>query len=107
MPGEGFAGITGVESGKAAPLVGGPPGVVLQTVVEELPSKDVGAMVPVVLPRFGTTIVPNGTPGVSAVDDIVVVDGIVVAVLPIIDVGAVFGTVDNAGTGAAVMDGGG
>ena len=104
VPRGGFAGICGVESGKAAPLVGGPPGVVLQTVVEELPSKNVGAMVPVVLPTFGTAMVPNGTPGVISA---VVVDGIVVAVLPVMDVGAVFGTVDNTGTGAAVMDGGG
>ena len=101
VPGGGFAGIAGVESGTAAPLVGGPPGVELHTMVDALPTGDTGDMVPVVLPAIGVGMVPN------AVDDIVVVDGIVVAVLPIIDVGAVFGTVDNAGTGAAVMDGGG
>jgi hypothetical protein len=48
-PGGGLAGICGVMSGKAAPLVGKPPGTVLHTVVEGLPSGDIGAMVPVVL----------------------------------------------------------
>jgi hypothetical protein len=69
-------------------LVGGPPGVELQTVFDELPSGDTGDMVPVVLPTIGVAMVPNGVAaGISAVDDIVVVDGV--------------------GTGAAVMAGGG
>jgi hypothetical protein len=50
VPGGGFAAICGVESGNAAPLVGGPPGVELHTTVDALPSGDVGDVVPVVLP---------------------------------------------------------
>jgi hypothetical protein len=108
VPGAGFAGICGVESGKAAPLVGGPPGVVLHTVVEEPPSREVGDMVPVVLPTLGVEIVPSGAPGVIAVDDIVVmVDENVVAVLPVMDVEVVLGSVDAIGAGGAVMEGGG
>ena len=95
MPGGGLLGSSGVESGKAAPLVGGPPGVELQTVVDELPSGDTGDMVPVVLPTIGVEMVPNGVAGISA------------AVLPATDVETVVGTVDGAGTGAAVMAGGG
>jgi hypothetical protein len=100
VPGGGLGGISGVESGKAAPLVGGPPGVELHTVVDETPTADTGDMVPVVLPTIGVGMVPNG------VDDIPV-DGIVVAVLPTIDVETVPGMVDGDGTGAAVMEGGG
>ena len=93
-------GTSGVESGKAAPLVGGPPGVVLHTVVEGLPTEDTGDMVPVVLPTNGVRIVPNAIPG------IIVVDGIIVAVLPVMDVEAVVGTIDGVGTvGAAVTAG--
>jgi hypothetical protein len=76
-------------------LVGGPPGVELQTVVDELPSGGTGDMVPVVLPTIGVGMVPNG------------VAGIIVAVLPATDVETVVDTVDGAGTGAAVMAGGG
>ena len=85
-------GISGVESGKAAPLVGGPPGVELHTVVDEVPSGDTGAMVPMLLPTIG---IPN------------VVDGAIVAVLPAMDVETVLGCVDSIGTGAAVMEGAG
>jgi hypothetical protein len=53
VPGGGLAGICGVDSGRAAPLVGGPPGIVLHTVVEELPSGDTGDNVPVVLATMG------------------------------------------------------
>ena len=49
VPGGGLVEISGVESGKAAPLVGGPPGVELQTMVDELPTGDTGDMIPVVL----------------------------------------------------------
>jgi len=87
VPGEGLLGTSGVESGKAAPLVGGPPGVELHTVVDALPSGDTGDMVPVVLPAVGVGMVPNGLAGVIAIDDIVVVDGV--------------------GTGIAVIEGGG
>jgi hypothetical protein len=107
VPSGGFAGICGVESGKAAPFVGGPPGVELHTVVEGLPSRDVGDMVPMVLPTLGVGIVPNGAAGTIAVDKIVVVDGVIVAVLPAMDVETVLGTVDSIGTGAAVMEGAG
>jgi hypothetical protein len=94
VPGGGLLGTSGVESGKAAPLVGGPPGVVLHTVVEGLPTEDTGDMVPVVLPTNGVRIVPNAIPG------------IIVAVLPVMDVEAVVGTIDGVGTvGAAVTAG--
>ena len=107
MPGGGLLGTSGVESGKAAPLVGGPPGVELHTVVEEMPSGDTGDMVPVVLPTIGVGMVPNGVAGIIAVEDILVVDGVIVAVLPAMDVETVLGTVDGVGTGVAVMEGGG
>ena len=93
MPSGGLFGSSGVVSGRAAPLVGGPPGVELQTVVNELPSGDTGDMVPVVLPTIGVGMVPNGV--------------IIVAVLLATDVGTVVDTVDGASTGAAVMAGGG
>jgi hypothetical protein len=69
------------------PLVGGPPGVELQTVVDELPSGDTGNMVPVMLPTISVGMVPDGVADISAADDIALVDGV--------------------GTGAAVMAGGG
>ena len=100
MPGGGLLGTSGIESGKAAPLVGGPPGVVLHTVVDGLPSEDTGDRVPVVLPTNGVGIVPNAIPG------IIVVDGIIAAVLPAMDVEAVVGTIDGVGAvGAAVTAG--
>jgi hypothetical protein len=73
VPGAGFAGICGVESGSAAPLVGGPPGVELHTVVDAVPSGDAGDVVPIVLPTLGVEMVPNGAAGVIAVNGIVVV----------------------------------
>ncbi len=106
MPRAGFAGICGVESGKAAPLVGGPPGVELHTVVEGLPSRDVCDMVPVVLPMVAVAMVPNGAAGVIALDDSVVADDNVVAVLAAVDLETVLATVDDIGAGA-VMEGGG
>jgi hypothetical protein len=101
-----LAGISGVESGKAAPLVGGPPGVELQTVVDGLPSGDTGDMVPVVLPIIDVGMVPNAVDDVIAVDNVVVVDGVIVAVLPAMDAETVLGTVDGVGAGAAVTEGG-
>jgi hypothetical protein len=89
VPGGGFAGISGVESGKAAPLVGGPPGMELHTVVEGLPSGVVGEMLPVVVATIGVGMVPNGAAGV------------------IIAVEAGLITVDGVGTGIAVMEGDG
>jgi hypothetical protein len=80
-------------------LVGGPPGVVLHTVVDGLPSGDTGDMVPVVLPTINVGMVPNAVPG------IIVVDGILVAVLPAMDVEAVVGTVNGVGVDVAVTAG--
>ena len=107
MPSGGFAGICGVESGKAAPFVGGPPGVELQTVVEALPSKDAGDIVPVVLPTLGVGIVPSGAAGAVAVDDSGVVDSVVAAVLPAMDVEIVPATGEGIATGVGMMEGGG
>jgi hypothetical protein len=104
VPGGGLLGTSGVESGKAAPLVGGPPGVELHTVVDGLPSGDTGDMVPVVLLATGVGMVPNGVADIIAVDDIVVVDSVIVAVLPAMDVETVLG---SGGTGVAAMEGGG
>jgi hypothetical protein len=89
VPGGGLAGICGVESGKAAPLLGGPPGVELHKVFEGLPSGDVGDMVPVVLPTIGVGIVPSGDAGIIAVVEIAL------------------DTLDGAGTGTAAMEGDG
>jgi hypothetical protein len=96
VPGGGLLGTSGVESGKAAPLVGGPPGVELQTVVDGLPSVDTGDMVPVVLVTNGVGMVPNAVPGIIALD------GIIVAVRPVMDVETVLGAVDGVGTDVAV-----
>jgi hypothetical protein len=78
-----------VESGKAAPLVGGPPGRELHTVVEGLPGGAVGGMFPIVVMTIGAGMVPNGAAGV------------------IIDVETGLITVDDCGTGIAVMEGDG
>jgi hypothetical protein len=101
VPGGGLLEISGVESGKAAPLVEGPPGVELHTVVDELPSGEAGDTVPVVLLRIGEAMVPSGVAGVIASDDIVV------AVVPGTDAEAVLIAVDGAakGIGAMVGDG--
>jgi hypothetical protein len=70
--------MSGVESGRAAPLVGGPPGVELHTVVDGLPSGDTGDMVPVVLPTtIDEPMVPNAVAGVIVAGAIVVVGAIV------------------------------
>jgi hypothetical protein len=106
VPGGGFAGIAGVESGRAAPLVGGPPGVELHTVVEGLPSGFAGEMFPVVVTPIGVGMVPN-TAGIVAVDDIVVVGAVIVVVVPGMDVETVFNVVDNVGAGIGTMEGAG
>lgn len=101
-------GISGVESGNAAPLVGGPPGIKLHTVFDELPSGNTGDMVPVVLPRIG--IVPNGVAGVDPVvlpiADTVGVAGAIcpVGVAQVTAVPGVVGSEAN-GTGASVVSG--
>jgi hypothetical protein len=68
-------------------LVGGPPGSELHTVVDELPSVEGGAIVPVVLPTIGVGMVPSA------------VDAFIGAVLPITGIGTVADTV------GAVMEG--
>jgi hypothetical protein len=105
VPGGRLGGISGVESGNAAPLVGGPPGTELQTVVEELPSGAVGEMLPVAEVTNGVGIVPNAVVDGIAFGDIVGVSVVVVAALPGMDVGAVLNTVDGAGTGIAAIEG--
>jgi hypothetical protein len=93
-PGGGFAGMSGVASGNAAPLVGGPPGVELHTMFEETPSGAVGDTVPVVLATTGVGMVPNAT---GAVDGVVVI-----AIMPPVkDDGTMLGVV--AVDGAAVL----
>ena len=105
VPGGRSAGICGVESGKAAPLLGGPPGVELHIVVEELPIGVIGAMFPVVVMTIGVAIVPNGEADVIAAVGGVIVDDVVIVVVPAIDVE--IGTVDDVGTGTAVKEGDG
>ena len=97
VPGGGFAGISGVESGNAAPLVGGPPGVELHTTVDEVPSGTVGEVIPVVLATIGVGMVPNAA-GVVAVDGIVVI----VVVPPATNGGTVLGIVAVDGVGVLV-----
>jgi hypothetical protein len=101
VPGGGLAEICGVESGKAEPLVGGPPGAELHTVVEALPSGVAGETFPVVLPTIGVGMVPSADAGVIAVGDIIV------PMTPGMDVETVLGIVDTAGTGIAVTAGDG
>jgi hypothetical protein len=96
VPGAGPLGMSGVESGSAAPLVGGPPGVVLHTVADALPRGDAGDMVPVVLMAIGVGMVPRAVPGVIVVDK-PVADDVIVAVLPALNVGVVPDIVDGAG----------
>jgi hypothetical protein len=104
VPGGGPAGICGVESGKAAPLVGGPPGVELHMVVDELPIGVIGAMFPVVVMTLGVGIVPNGEADVSAAA-VGIVDDVVIVVVPGNDVE--IGAVGDVGTGTAVKEGDG
>ena len=94
-------------SGKAAPLVGGPPGMELHTVVEGLPSGAVGEMLPVVVVTIGAGMVPNGAVGIITLGDIVGVDGVIVAAVPGRDVETVLATADGAGTGVGAMEGDG
>jgi hypothetical protein len=76
VPGAGLLETSGVESGKAAPLVGEPPAVEVHTVDDKLPSGGVGDMVPVVLPTIDVGMVPKGAAGIIAVDGIIVTDGV-------------------------------
>jgi hypothetical protein len=79
----------------------------LHTVVEELPSGAVGEMLPIVVMTIGVGMVPNAAAGAIAVGDIDAADAVVAAMAIGIDVERVLMTVDGAGTGAAVMEGGG
>jgi hypothetical protein len=76
----------------------------LHTVVDGLPSEGVGEMFPVVVMTIGVGMVPNDAARVIAVDDIVVVDAVIVAVVPIMGVETVLSTVDDVDTGIAVME---
>jgi hypothetical protein len=104
VPGGALDGISGVESGKAAPLVDGPPGVELHTVFDDVPSGDTGDIVPVVLATIAVGMVPSGVVGIIAVCDVIIVDGSIVAVLLATDVETGLG-IDDAGTAGAVMEG--
>jgi hypothetical protein len=101
VPGDGLVAICGVESGKAAPFVDGPPGVELHTVVDGLPSGVIGEIVPVALPTIDVAMVPSG------VDGIVMVDDAIVAVVPGMGLETVPGTVDGTSTGTGVIEGNG
>jgi hypothetical protein len=106
-------GIPGVERGKAAALVGGPPGVELHTTVDELPTGDVGAVIPVALPAVSVGIVPRAVvvPVVPGMDDWEVIDtGCVPGVIcpvGVEQVTTVPGSVGSeaSGTGANVVSG--
>jgi len=97
-------GISGVDRGKVAPLLGGPPGVELHIVLEELPSGVIGAMLPVVVMTIGAGIVPSGEAVAIAAAGVIVGDVVVVVGTGIgVDIGAV----DDVGTGIAVKGGDG
>jgi hypothetical protein len=99
VPGGGLAVISGVERGKAAPLVGGPPGEELHRTVDELPSGGTGDIVPVVLVTRDVGMVPK------AVDDVVAADGIIAFVPRAMAVETVPEALDRIGTGGATMEG--
>jgi len=105
VPGGGLDGICGVESGNAVPLPGGPPGIELHTVVEGLPSGDVGETFPVVVRTIGVGMVPSVDPGVIAAGDVVVDNVVIVPMVPGMDEETALGTVDDVGTGTAVIEG--
>jgi hypothetical protein len=107
VPGGGFAGISGVDSGNAAPLLGGPPGVELHTVADGLPSGAVGETFPVVVMVIGVGMAPNGDAVGIAAGDVVVADDVIVTVVPGMDVETVLCTVKGAGTGTGAMEGDG
>src|SRR5207237_8350474 len=102
---DGLAVITGVDSDNAAPLLGGPPGVELHTVVDGLPSGAVGDTFPVVVMAIGVGMVPNGDAVVIAAGNVVAADDVIVTVIPGMDVETVLCTVECTGTGIGVMAG--
>lgn len=117
VPGGGLFGTWDIESGNAAPLVGGPPGVELHTVFDELPSGDTGETVPVVLPMSAVGMVPNGVDDTVAVPiaggsdnvDVTGTAGVPGAICPVgtAQVSTVPGVVGSeaSGTGASVVTG--
>ena len=98
VPGGGLAEISGVESVKAALLVGGPPGKELHRVVDELPTGATGDIVPVVLATRNVGMVPK------AVDD-VEADGITAFMPRAMDAETLPDALDSIGTGEATMEG--
>ena len=77
----------------------------MHTVAGGLPSGVVGAMFPVVVGTIGVGIVPSGDPGV--IGDIVAAGDVIADVVLGMDVETVLDTVNDAGTGIAVMEGDG
>jgi hypothetical protein len=75
--------------------------------VEGLPSGVGGVTFPVVVMTIGVEMVPNGAAGIIAAGDVVVVDDVIVAVVPGMDVERVLRAVDNVGTGIEVTEGDG
>jgi hypothetical protein len=94
VPGGVSFGISGVDSGKTAPVIGGPPGSELHTTVGWLPTGGAGATVPVELMPIGVRMVPNGVAGIIMVDAGIVAAevGVIVAVAPPIADMEVIGT---------------
>jgi hypothetical protein len=94
VPGGVSFGISGVDSGKTVPVIGGPPGSELHTAVGWLPTGGAGATVPVELTPIGVRMVPNGVAGIIVVDAGIVAAevGVVVAVAPPIADMEVIGT---------------
>lgn len=82
-------------------MVGGPPGMELHTVVEELPSGAVGEMFPIVVMTIGVGMVPNAAAGAIAVGDMDGADAVVVTVVLGIDVERALMTVDCDGRGGS------
>jgi len=98
VPGGGPAEISGVESVKAALLVGGPPGKELHTVIDELPTGDTGDIVPVVLATRNVGMVPRAVDAVEA-------DGITAFMPRAMDPETLSDALVSIGTGGAMMEG--
>ena len=90
-------------------MVGGPPGIELHTIVEELPSGAVGEMFPVVVRIIGVGMVPRAAVGAIAAADIVGADAVIVPAMLVLGMDAekALMTVDAGGTVAAVTEGDG
>ena len=101
VPGGGLPELAGVESGKAAPLVGGPPGVELHTVVDGCRAGTLAIWSRSCCRRSAWEWSPTAVDDIVVVDGIDVVDGVIEAVLPAMDVETVLGIVDGVGTGGS------